>query len=82
MQVLAPILCLHDVCPVLFTVYPEIFSGEEAGVYVETRGTITMGKTVTDLWSDKQFPEKNAFVVLDVNREAFVEKVTSLLTSY
>lgn len=81
-QVLAPILCLHDVCPVLFTVYPEIFSGEEAGVYVETRGTITMGKTVTDLWSDKQFPEKNAFVVLDVNREAFVEKVTSLLTSY
>lgn len=81
-QVLAPIVCLHDVCPVLFAAYPHIFSGEEAGVYVETRGTITQGKTVTDLWSDKQFPEKNAFVVLDVDREAFAGLVVDILTSY
>ena len=80
--IIAPIVCLHDVCPVLFAAYPHIFSGEEAGVYVETRGTITNGKTVTDLWSDKQFPDKNAFVVLDVDREAFAGLVTDILTSY
>ena len=81
-KVVAPIICFHDVCPVLFAVYPHLFTGEEAGVYVETRGTVTQGKTVTDLWSDKQFPEKNAFVVLDVDREAFAGLVTDIITSY
>ena len=76
-----PGLCLHDICPVLYLVYPEMFSGEEAGVYVETRGKYTFGKMVTDLWSDFQFPKKNAFVVLDVDRPAFVERVQTLLTS-
>ena len=36
---------------------------------------------VTDLWSDFQFPKKNAFVVLDVDRPAFVQLVQSLLTA-
>ncbi len=77
-----PGLCLHDVCPVLFLTQPELFQGEEAGVYVETRGSLTSGKTVTDLWSDKQFPEKNAFVVLDVDRQGFAAAVRSALLSY
>lgn len=77
-----PGLVLHDVCPVLFLEHPEIFRGQEAGVYVETRGTITTGKTVTDLWSDKEFPEKNAFVVLDVDRPAFVRLVRDAILAY
>ena len=81
-QVVGPFICLHDACPVLYVTHPHLFRGEEAGVYVETRGTFTNGKTVTDLWSDKQFPEKNAFVVLGVEREAFASLVTDLLTSY
>lgn len=68
-------LVLHDVCPVLYLTHPDIFQGEEAGVYVETRGAITTGKTVTDLWSDRQFPDRHVTVVLDVNRERFVELV-------
>jgi inosine-uridine nucleoside N-ribohydrolase len=77
-----PGLYLHDVCPVLYLTHPHLFQGEEAGVYVETRGKLTMGKTVTDLWSDRKFPRKNAFVVLDVDRKAFVSLVRSLLMSY
>ena len=77
-----PGLVLHDVCPVLFLEHPEIFRGQEAGVYVETRGTITTGKTVTDLWSDKEFPEKNAFVALDVDRPAFVRLVRDAILAY
>ena len=66
----------------LFLAHPEIFRGQEAGVYVETQGTITNGKTVTDLWSDKEFPEKNSFVVLDVDRPAFAALVREALERY
>ena len=76
-----PGLCLHDMCPLLYLTHPQLFSGQEAGVYVETRGTYTFGQMVTDLWSDFQFPKKNAFVVLDVDRPAFVQLVQSLLTA-
>lgn len=41
-------------------------------MYVETRGSITRGKTVTDLYSDKQFETKNAMVVLGVDRDKFI----------
>lgn len=75
-------LCLHDVCPVLYLARPELFSGEEAGVYVETQGALTLGKTVTDLYSDHQFEEKNAFVVLDVDRRRFVQTVRETLWTY
>lgn len=75
-------LCLHDVCPVLYLAHPELFSGEEAGVYVETRGALTLGKTVTDLYSDHQFEKKNAFVVLDVDRKCFVQTVLDALWAY
>ena len=63
---------MHDSCPVMYLAHPELFEGEEAGVVVETRGSITNGKTVTDLWSDKQFPFKNALVMLKVDAEAFI----------
>ena len=75
-------LCLHDVCAVLYLSDPELFTGQSVGVYVETRGTITRGKTVTDLWSDKKFEKQNAFVVLCVDREAFVKRVCDILKSY
>ena len=63
---------MHDSCPVMYLAYPELFEGEEAGVVVETRGTITNGKTVTDIYSDKQFPFSNAMVMLKLDRERFI----------
>ena len=64
--------CMHDSCPVMYLAHPELFEGEEAGVVVETRGTFTNGKTITDLYSDKQFPFTNALVILKVDREKFI----------
>ena len=75
-------MALHDPTAVLYPLYPELFSGEEAGVAVETKGTITYGKTVTDLYSDKQFPFKNALVLLDVDKPKLFETVTDLLQRY
>ena len=65
-------VAMHDTCPVMYLAHPELFRAEEAGVYVETRGSITRGKTVTDLYSDKQFKTKNARVVLGVDRDRFI----------
>lgn len=72
-------LKLHDVVAVLFVARPELFSGRRAWVRVETRSPLTRGKTVTDLWSDKKYEEKNAFVVLELDREAFVRTVRELI---
>ena len=74
-------VCLHDVAAVLYAARPGLFSGSMAWVGVETGGTITNGKTVTDLWSDRKGPEQNAFVVLEVDRPAFVRTVTDLVRS-
>lgn len=73
---------LHDAVAVLYAARPELFTGRMAGVAVETRGTITLGKTVTDLWSDKKFPFQNAFVVLGLDHAAFVGTVQDLIWSY
>ena len=75
-------LCLHDVCPVLYLTHPELFTGRQAGVHVETRGTVTYAKTVTDLDSDAKFPERNVFVVLGVDRAGFAAHITEALSSY
>ena len=64
--------CMHDSCPVMYLAHPELFEGEEAGVVVETRGSFTSGKTITDLYSDKQFSFTNALVILKVDREKFI----------
>ena len=75
-------VCLHDVTAVLYAARPALFSGRMAWVGVETRGSFTNGKTVTDLWSDKKGPEQNALVVLDVDRLAFVRTFTELIAAF
>lgn len=72
---------MHDSCPVMYAAHPELFDGKQAGVVVETRGTLTNGKSVTDLYSDKQFPFKNAYVVLKVDRDRFLEILTECVLS-
>ena len=77
-----PGISMHDACPLLCLSNPEIFEGEEAGVYVETQAKITRGKTVTDLYSDHQFEKKNAVVMLKIDRDAFVRIMGEALRSY
>lgn len=77
-----PGMCMHDPATVLYAADDAIFTAEEAGVRVETKGKLTYGKTVTDVFSDKQFPEHNAFVVTNVDREAFKKKLFTLISEY
>ncbi len=75
-------LCEHDSCPVLYTVHPEWFTGHECGVYVETQGTITFGKTVTDLWTDYKFEDRHCRIFLDLDRERFVQRIKEAYRSF
>lgn len=73
---------LHDVCTLLYLEKPELFSFKKAWVRVETGGEITRGKTVTDLYSDKQMEPKNTQVALEVHREDFAQLFLEMMNRY
>ena len=70
---------VHDACPILYAAYPEKFEGEPSGVFVETRGSITRGKTVCDRVTDRKFGVKNAVVVRGIDRAWFSGIIASAL---
>lgn len=72
---------LHDPAAVLFAADSSCFTVQRCWMGVETKGTITLGKTVTDCWSDAQ-KEPNVDLVLDVDRERFAAKVKELMGKY
>ena len=76
------ILCIHDACPLIYLQYPEIFTGQKAGVYVETQSRLCFGKTVTDIWSDTKFKTRETMVMLGVDREIFASTLKGLLQQY
>ena len=76
------ILCIHDACPLIYLQYPEIFTGQKAGVYVETQSRLCFGKTVTDIWSDTKFKTRETMVMLGVDREKFASMLKGLLQQY
>lgn len=66
---------VHDLCPALFT-------ARQAGVFVETEGSVTLGKTVADLDSDKKFADRHVTVALGIDRKGFVETVGKAMEKY
>ncbi len=68
-RALAPLVYLKD---------SSIFVTDECGIYVETKGKVTYGKTVTDVYSDFQFEDHHCEIVLDINRERFNTIIKSL----
>ena len=76
------ILCIHDACPLIYLQYPEIFTGQKAGVYVETQSRLSFGKTVTDIWSDTKFKSRETMVMLGVDREKFANTLKGLIQQY
>lgn len=77
-----PGMAMHDSCPVLYLAHPELFTMGECGVHVETRGVHTIGKTVTDLYSDKQFPVHNAMLCTAIDRAGFIAALRTLVLSH
>lgn len=76
-----PGMCMHDPVTLLYAEDDSYFEYAEAGVRVETKGRITRGKTVCDLYSDKQMAH-NAVVVTGVDRERMRERIFALMRRY
>ncbi len=61
---------LHDPCVIAWLLKPELFSGKECNVVVETASELTMGMTVVDWWGVTGRP-KNALVMRDIDADGF-----------
>jgi purine nucleosidase len=61
---------LHDPCVIAHLLKPELFSGRNCNVTVETASELTMGMTVIDWWGVTKRP-KNAMVMRDIDHDAF-----------
>jgi purine nucleosidase len=61
---------LHDPCVIAYLLQPELFSGRDLPVAVETNSEVTMGRTVVDLWrSGGETP--NVHVIQRADDEGF-----------
>ena len=75
-------LCEHDSCPIVYTAHPDWFEGHKCGIYVETQGKISTGKTVTDLWTDFKYEDRHCQVFLDLDQPRFAKLIKDAYKSY
>ena len=72
---------LHDPCTIAWLLKPEIFTTIERWVGVETEGKYTQGMTVVDYYH-LTGNRPNTTLMLDVDREAFVDLLAQRLAFY
>lgn len=72
---------LHDPCTIVWLLRPELFTGIECHVSVETRGHYTVGMTVVDRYRLSPH-EPNATVLLGVERQGFIDLLVEQLQAY
>lgn len=59
---------LHDPCTIAWLLRPDLFSGREINVEIETSGEFTLGMTVADWWRVSGRPA-NALFIRDLDRD-------------
>ena len=72
---------LHDPCTIAWLLKPELFTTVERWVGVETQGKYTQGMTVVDYYF-LSGNKPNATVMVDVDREGFVDLLAERLRYY
>ncbi|MEO1748749.1 MAG: nucleoside hydrolase, partial [Pseudomonadota bacterium] len=71
---------LHDPCVIAYLLKPELFTGRNCNVSIETSSELTMGMTVLDWWGVTE-REKNAFVLGDVEADGFFTLLTERIAT-
>ena len=66
---------LHDPCVIAYLLKPELFSGRQCNVQIETVSELTMGATVVDWWNITDGP-RNALVMRDIDADSFFALLT------
>jgi inosine-uridine nucleoside N-ribohydrolase len=74
-------VALHDPLAMLFAEDESLCKHEECFIGVETRDGITLGKTVTDCYSDVQL-KPNGRLAQTVERSRFVSRIKELMGMY
>ncbi|WP_298835606.1 nucleoside hydrolase [uncultured Roseobacter sp.] len=69
---------LHDPCVTAWLIRPEIFSGRQINVEIETTSELTLGMTVADWWGVTDRP-RNALFIGDLDADAFFGLLTERL---
>ncbi len=69
---------LHDPCVIAWLIKPNLFSGRECNVSVETSSELTMGMTVIDWWGVSKRP-KNATVMREIDANGFFKLLVERL---
>ena len=72
---------LHDPCTIAWLLRPELFTGIECHVSVETQGQYTVGMTVVDRYRLTPH-EPNTKVLLGVERQGFIDLLVEQLQAY
>ncbi len=71
---------LHDPATVAYLLKPELYSGKQAFVAVETQSELTMGMTVVDWWGAKR-QEPNCTWITEVDAEGFFALIYEALVA-
>ncbi len=66
---------LHDPCVIAWLLKPELFSGRQINVEIETHSELTLGMTVADWWGVTDRVE-NALFIGDVDADGFFDLLT------
>jgi purine nucleosidase len=69
---------LHGPCVPAYMMRPELFSGRQINVTVETASELTLGMTVADWWGITERP-KNAFYIREGDAEGYYALLTECL---
>ncbi len=72
---------LHDPCTVSWLIDPSLFQSKIMNVDVETKGELTQGETVCDFYN-LTGKRKNAKVLLDIDRDRFIQLIIDSLKSF
>ena len=72
---------LHDPCTIAWLLRPELFTGIECHVSIETQGQYTVGMTVVDRYRLSPH-EPNTTVLLGVERQGFIDLLVEQLQAY
>ena len=63
---------VDDGASIAYLIEPDLYTGKEVYVEVETRSSLTMGMTVVDYWGARR-KEPNCLWVSEVNDEGFFQ---------
>ena len=77
----APGAPLHDPCTVAWLIKPELFTGKDCNVAIETQSELTLGHTAVDFWHVTDRP-KNVYWVYEVDSDGFYDLLTERLAGF